>query len=517
MQDGAADITAGSEGRLAAGGAWADRLGRLGLLGGIAGTAWLFLLHLRMIFSPAPQEMREAGELVITQLLLQGRNPYAPAELPVGTDVYGILYNAVVTPFAALFGNSLAVHRAVSGVAILAACLLVHRLLRQRGSEPGLAIAGTLLFYFASIYFVAPLARPDGVALLLSVAAIAVLYRDEVSVGRFLLGLGLAVAALFTKLYLAYPPFVLAAWLFLFRARWRGLALGAGALATAILALAAATLLLPAYLNVVVLANAHSAVYEPDHLLRQTRDWVLYQLPLFVALAVLAWRSGGRMRLDLWGFTVLANGAVFLVWLGGHSGAHMTYLLQLVSPALILALWPHLPWQGWGRGAVLLALPLTLGLNAHWFPQSFADFARAEDTHRELERKVAQHITVLGGTEAASVLLRAGRPVLDTGQSEYFAAAVGARALPLLVPPAVLQARWDGMRAEIENGIEGHRYDLVVRSRRRGGVVPAELLARHYRTDGSFEVSFSWAGQRWPLDLWVPQVGANAAEGGKSP
>lgn len=504
MQDGAAELTAGTE--VAADGGWAERLGRLGLLGGIAGTAWLFLLHLRLILSPAPQEMREGGELVITQFLLQGRNPYALAELPAGTDVYGILYNLLVTPFAVLFGNSLAVHRTVSGAAILAACFLVQRMLRQRGTEPGLAIAGALLFYLASIYFVAPLARPDGLALLLSVASIAVLYREELSFGRFGLGLALAVAALFTKLYLAYPPFVLAAYWFLFRARRRGLALGAAALVVAVLALAAVTLLLPAYLNVVVLANAESAVYEPDHLLRQTRDWALYQLPLLVALAVLALRSGGRVRLDLFGFTALANGAVFLFWLGGHSGAHMTYLLQLVSPALILALWPHLPWAGWGRTAVLAALPLALAFNLHWFPRSFAAFSQAEETYRGLERSVAQHGNVLGGTEAAVALLRAGQKVLDTGQSEYFGAAVGQRVLPLLVPPMLLQQRWDAMRTEIQDGIEGRRYDLVVRSRRRGGVVPAELLAHHYRTDGTIEVSFPWASQRWPLDLWVPRA-----------
>ena len=102
-------------------------------------------------------------------------------------------------------------------------------------------------------------------------------------------------------------------------------------------------------------------------------------------------------------------------------------------------------------------------------------------------------------------LLRSGQTVLDTGQSEYFGAAIGQHALPLLMPPAVLQERWDAMRAQIQTGIEDRRYDLVVRSRRRGGVVPAELLARHYLAAGSLEVDFPWASQRWPLDLWRPR------------
>src|SRR4051812_16682294 len=115
MKDGTADLAMKAE--PLARDQWAERLTRVALLAGVALIAWLAVLHLRMLVSPAPQEMREGGELWITQLLLQGRNPYALAELPAGADVYGIFYNAVVLPFAALFANSFAVHRLVSGVA----------------------------------------------------------------------------------------------------------------------------------------------------------------------------------------------------------------------------------------------------------------------------------------------------------------------------------------------------------------------------------------------------------------
>src|SRR6185436_9161587 len=67
-------------------------------------SGWLVLLHLRMIISPAPQEMREGGIIWITSLLLAGRNPYAVSELPASTNAYGILYHLVVLPFARLFG-----------------------------------------------------------------------------------------------------------------------------------------------------------------------------------------------------------------------------------------------------------------------------------------------------------------------------------------------------------------------------------------------------------------------------
>src|SRR5262245_27573912 len=62
--------------------------------------AWLFLMHLRMIVSPAPQEMREGAVVWITRLLLEGRNPYDVAELPASTNVYGIFYHLAVLPIA---------------------------------------------------------------------------------------------------------------------------------------------------------------------------------------------------------------------------------------------------------------------------------------------------------------------------------------------------------------------------------------------------------------------------------
>ena len=59
--------------------------GAMGIAAPMAG--WLFLLHLRMILSPAPQEMREGAVVWITRLLLEGRNPYALEELPASTKI----------------------------------------------------------------------------------------------------------------------------------------------------------------------------------------------------------------------------------------------------------------------------------------------------------------------------------------------------------------------------------------------------------------------------------------------
>ena len=92
---------------------WPRRVAVLSAWISTLGLGWLLLLQIRMVFSPAPQEMREGAAVWLTRLLLEGRNPYSLTELPASTNVYGILYHLVVYPLARVFGNGFAVHRIV--------------------------------------------------------------------------------------------------------------------------------------------------------------------------------------------------------------------------------------------------------------------------------------------------------------------------------------------------------------------------------------------------------------------
>ena len=182
----------------------------------------------------------------------------------------------------------------------------------------------------------------------------------------------------------------------------------------------------------------------------------------------------------------------------------MTYLFQLVTPALILAVWPHIGKSAWPRAAVTAALPLALVLNAAYFPLTFARFAAAERAFARVARLVEGHQNVLGSTEVAGLLALAGRPVVDSGQSEYFEDTALERPLPGVVPAALLHARWDGFVAAMADDISAERFDLIVRSRRHG-LIPRDLVAEHYRVTDTVDLDFAWASQRWPVDLWTPR------------
>jgi hypothetical protein len=486
---------------------------------------WLVVLHVRMIVSPAPQEMREGAIVWLTRLLLEGRNPYALAELPASTNAYGILYHLAVLPFAWFFGNSYAVHRAVSATAIAASCLLMYRLLRHLGADRLLSASGTILFYASSLYFVAPLARPDSLGVFFCVASLAVLFKTapagsaadgQYSLPRFLAGLALALLALLTKIYLAFPPFILAAYVLLFVSIPRGLFYGAVAAAASAAALWSMTLVFPAYISVSVVDNINtSTYYDVGHAQQQTLDWLLYSLPLTVGLVAVAAGGlrrllstnrarGARRRVSPWAFGAAVNAGVFFGLFAGHPGAHMTYLFHLVTPLLMLALLPAVQRSPWSRALVVAALPVAFLLNASYFPLTFGRFRAAENTFATLQRTITGHRNVLGSTEVAGPLALAGRRVFDSGHSEYFGQAGSDRRWPGLVPRDELDARWTAFLDEIDAGLEHRRFDLVVRSR-RPGLIPSEPLQQHYRRVATYDVDFAWSAQRWPLDVWEPQ------------
>lgn len=477
-------------------------------------AVWLLVIHGRMVLSPAPQEMREGAVLWLTRLLLEGRNPYALDELPAGTNVYGILYHLAVLPLAYVFGNGFPVHRTVSAVAIVAACALMFRLLRREGTDVCLAWVGTILFYVSCVYFTGPLARPDGVAVLLSVASLVLVTEPRVTPAAFGAGVGLALLALITKISLAFPPFIVAAHLFLFRSgeRRRGFARGVITTVSALAVLAAMNRLYPAYVTLTFAANAQSGFADAAHLQRQTIDWLVFSLPLTLGIifAVAHWMSGwfgtGARMADpgVFAFGAAANACVFFAWLGWHPGAHMTYLFQLVTPLLMPAVLPPLSRLAWPRALVAMALPVSLVMSAPYFTWTFERFTAAEATFADLDRAIASHASVLGSTEVAGLLAMEGRPVLDSGQSEYFGEAIGKRTLPGTVPREALRERWESMFDSMEGVMRQGGFDLIVRSR-RAGLIPMSLVLAHYRRVETVPVTFAWSGQSWLVDLWTPR------------
>ncbi|MCU0985137.1 MAG: hypothetical protein MUC89_09380 [Acetobacteraceae bacterium] len=464
-----------------------------------AAFAWLLLVALRMIASPAPQEMREGAIVLSTLALLDGVNPYGGAGLARGAgNLYGVLYPLVVAPAAGLFGAGLVTHRAVAALGIAIATWLVWRGARQAGGSAALSAMAAALSAAGWLYWVGPTVRPDGVGLACMLGALVIAAPAPAEWRRFVPALLLSLAGFAAKIYFLGGIFIVVAHVLLF-IRWqRGLVLGLAALAALAGWAGFLALMLPGWAALVLGANVGAASYDVGHLLRQGWDWLLFSVPLVTGLAAVALVAPAERlkgQAGFWCFAALCGLAVLLVSLGGHGGAHMTYFFHLLTPPLAVAIAALAGTNPWPGRVMLLALPPTILLNAHWFVTNPHRFATAEARFAVAGELLAAARAPLVTTEFAALAALAGHVPVETGHSEYMLDAAGQAAL----------------RATIRAQLAARQHDVVIVNRNNGGLVLArDVEAAGYRRVAELPVDLVWAMQSWEADIWLPPEGGGA-------
>ena len=482
------------------------------MLLGIVGIATLLPVWLRMIVSPAPQEMREGALLWTTIAFLHGHNPYALDTLPGPANVYGPLYPLLVTPLAWLFGPTLFVHRLVNNLAILVACTLLYRVLRREGASNLTALTGAAINFAGLLYWVGPTTRPDGLGVALLVGAYTVMVPDPTSARRLAGGLALSLLGFATKIYYVLPALTVVAWLLWRTGLRRGLRAGVITAAALLVATTGLAWLFPAWAPIVLGANIDATTYDVHYLLRQTLDWMIFSLPLVVALlgGLLAamplsdrreWLAG----VDLWTVALAAGLAAVLFKMGGHRGAHMTYFFHLVTPPLTVVALRRLDRSPWAQLAVGLAFVAALGLNAHWFMRDPGRLARAERTFATLASEIDHAAHPTGTGEFAPLLLAAGVDPTESGHTQYF---------HIVAPPWYLGPFWSSLSTlyaqerqftqQFYKTLDGRGYDVIVANRRALDLLSPPLLYSRYRDTQHLDIDLPWARQSWPVDVWVP-------------
>lgn len=486
----------------------------------LAGFALLLAWHLRAILADAPMEMRDGAALVTTLALLEGRNPYALPGLATSGNLYGILYPLSVLPFAWLLGPGFLAHHLATAAALAGACLLVWRRLRAGGVGRTDALLGVGLVYAGLVYFTGAAARPDAIGVLLMLLALDVMERGGFSARAFAIGLGLSLLAMLAKVYFVWPAFAAATYVFLCRDLRRGFAYGVAAILATAFAWMAIGLVAPGYVAVVLFASIGATGFDTDHLLRQLAEWSLFSLPLLAAAGIVLatrWREAGwrMVRRDpgpmaaMFGLGLVA----ILGALGGHRGAHLSYLFQLLSPFLALGVLVAARDVPAARLGFRLLLPVAMLLNLHLFLPARTMVAEGcALSQAAAEAEIAPGRRVLATSELAGQLALAGQPAGETGHSEYFGDALKpppAWLAPLLPPRAALQAEWQRLVEGIRADVAARRYDAILLGPSASVLIPRDLIARHYAPEGPRcpqpAAVMSWAQQAWPLAVWRPR------------
>lgn len=519
-------------------------LGFLSVLGYF--TLRLVTVHMRIITFPYQMEFREGAVPLFTRMLLDGGNPYSLENHPRYTNVYGILYHWVVYPVAHLFGSTLEVHRIVSGVFILASCVLLALVVRRRADGYMAAFSAAVLMYGALLLRNTAIARPDALGVFLFLAALFVPWWFRFGARALAASVILSVAAFLTKPYFLLALPFLAVYLFLFVSKRKAVAyaVAGGIVLVAVSMVINATSEMYFY-DTLIIHRAYRS-YRLSHVLDQFETLFRWTAPLLaIGTAALLITVRGRAvaakplnpfrwsasmwRIDLFRadqpllgawldlpeFCLAASIAVIIYPLGGHMGNTMTYLLQLIMPFLVVvaASWIRTVYRSGGRYRPLFAagtLVLVL-LCAATFEGALMKHSRFEGDYSDwpkLDAMIGHYSNVFNSPAVVSILLQQGKTVYDSGQSQYFRTWQAERLDDLGDLQRRALERDIAYSGDILRGIRQRRFDLVLADEYgASSYVQRKFLENFYEYFGTLTLPMP-TGRRWTLTFWRPRSGA---------
>ncbi|MCX7010174.1 MAG: hypothetical protein NTY53_23540 [Kiritimatiellaeota bacterium] len=495
----------------------------------------LFYFHLSLILFKWPIQFRETAILLSTDMLLKGGNPYLLENFPMYTNVYGILYNLVTCPVAALMGCTLTVHKAVGGFFTLCCGFLVYAMLRRSaGVSRSLAWGGALIVYASLLYSKTSLAEPDSLGLFLYLLTITLPIAFRFSPGSLVASVLAGIAAFYTKPYFVIALPIVGLYLFLFVSWKKGLVY---VLLSSVLFAIMAVLVgsfCETYFYVTCLFHQNTAGRNPNWVKPQWIQFGHFNRELLIAAVIAAGsalfsrmaRKGCReasppangsktlifrgIYLPLFALPVVAW--LFSYKLGLNGGAYMTYLYQLVTPLFILALFPHLG-NGKGEGWQFVFLPLvaaSLLLTSGSYHDINKDFRQHDGGNwQKALDYVSTHTNILAVCSIAPLLFAQGKPVYDSGHSGCFGhdALKAPPRLSFFFPLLEQLRRQDlGFNRQITTGLVSKRFDLLMLNRQVSEwMAPPDIIAENYILFDHLSLYHAHDNYSWDIDIWKPK------------
>ncbi len=497
------------------------------LLAALFGAAcFLFIVlllryHVQLVNNPFPLEYREGAPALTTELLLKGRDPFSLSIQPQYTNIYGIVYNLAVFPFAKVFGPTLPVHRAVNGVFILLSASLVFLVLKRKGVPVLLNLGGTALLYAAWLYYTTPLAKPDGLGLFLFLSTLWLPYLRQFSSSSLVLSALLGVAAFYTKVYFVLGIPFLALFLFFFVSKEKGLLYGALSLGL----LAASALFVEHisefYFNNVLFTHMafagvgyHGLDFSRLQFIAMIRIFggVFFIWVWATAITLRERLKGERSRPliqargDLSFFCLVLSSILVLFTMGRSSGVWMLYHLHLVAPFLVIWIFGLTPrLKTW---SALIAIVLVLNMYYLCFRllkvQDIQKINGDVSAWQRLYDIASTDKKILASPVLTPLRQSLGQEIHFSGTSEYFV--LGA------YPPSILNrsadqrilSRFDEYKTEIRDAIAQREFKLIILSQGSREPVPEDILIKNYRLKENLLLTTAKVGSELKMMVWEP-------------
>jgi hypothetical protein len=461
-----------------------------------------------------PNEYREGAMLMTTKLLLAGGNPYALAQQPQYTNVYGIFYPLVTAPLAFFMGVSLPVHRIVSAVFMLGSAGILYLVMERLKVSFFYRMAALGIFYGHSIYSCS-YAYPNGLGLFLLLITIFVPWWYEYGKVSLIISIMAGILGFLTKPYFVLGIPYLFVYLFFTQ---RSMAVKY-ALTTIISFLGVMAIVIwqfPLYIYNTLLIHNNVAGNNINYMLAQLQTYARDNILLIILGLFILWHQRKNISNSLVKSFDLVNTCLglslllFITKLGLHEGAWISYLHHLVSPFAIVSLFTifsnHDRLQGKNKPYQLVSyLLILIAVGQLRSPSFLPDISpKIYENWAAIDRIISNHQKVLSVPVVAPILLAQNKEVWDNGESEYFIDGIDPQRDPQL------KQQDDNYRQTIKNKILNREYDLVVANSGiyTGRFIDSKALNTSYRKINNIKLSHgfikeSW--RHWEVDLYVPK------------
>jgi hypothetical protein len=493
---------------------------------------WVFYYHITLITTPIQQEYREGAQIVITNSFINGAIPYSFDSLPLNTNPYGFLYQAVCYYFGLVFGSSFLIHRLISGFFILISLAIIFLIIRKAGVSQVVATSATALMYVSFLYGSTPLARPDALGEVLFLAAVLIPYFRKFDYVSLIISVCLLFFILLTKLYFVTAFFIVFLYLLFFVSKKKAFIYGVLFSLIFTSWLIFVFFLFDTYLNQVIGSMAKATALSNSVLRMQLNFYLVSYLIIFLSATFIIVKRVRlskffklKMRMDnkqsffnLKDFDnpllqinisyinfclIITLSLLCLLW-GRSDGGWMGYFYQLLSPFLIIRMAIFYEENIGISGAYLFLLNAGLFFLIYFTStQSLVDTKNWE----QIWSLIDKHENIYGSAAVSGSLSQHNKQVYDTGLTlGSWASIFNPHGLGriFLNKNNSIQNKNEVYCNQILSQLHFKKFDLIMMYGASVAFKENELKDYGYKLITTIPISFPHNFQNYTLSIWSP-------------
>jgi hypothetical protein len=500
------------------------------LVGALFSILWSIIFSVITITIPYQIELREGAAQVVTRLLLSGENPYTFEHQPLAVNIYGLGYNLSALPFAALFGNTLIVHRSITLAFIVLSAIMVFAVVYKGRKDISLALTAAAFVMIGLIGNAGIGAFSSATGAFFLLASVMVPFLRSYNKSSLALSAILALFAFYTKPYFVVAVGLVASFLFLFVSKKAGVLYTLFFLFLFAVAFGLVRSLFPLYFFNSLIINMSMSQLGWAHMWLQLSNLFLIFLPIlalsiFVLVAERIKTKNEQRQvykktdfffkweepffnyvLDYCLYLFLFVLLTFVLILGRHMGNYMNYAYQLIVPTFFCWFFSRINLDK--KISFIASLLVVFNLFS-WQSVLLNPHILEQKNSKEWARLfsyVHSSTNILNSQVEASEVIRLGLTPIDTGQTIVYYQVKPFPKNPFIgINYEDIVA--DGVKYtnSIDQSIQKQRFDTVISVEEKGVFYHIKRLGEYYSPVDEIQVEMPQASQKWTVVIWKPK------------